>query len=259
VRITFLGSGGAFTDFRVNYHNNALVYTGEGPVLLDCGLTAVQSMRELGIPPWGVHTVLVTHLHPDHASPGQLAVERYYGGPDDRPGLLRTRIAAPADVLHPLVGALVPYLDEYPGPDGGLRRGGTEALIDASEGGQFEVGGVRFRYFRVPHVTGGTVDKPAYGLEIDDGRSRVLWSGDTTLSLAWLAKAASDSRVVRVFHDCTFTPRRRGAVHTHWEELVALDPALTERVTLMHHTAVPPGLELGRFAGAAARHEVFEV
>ena len=44
MRITFLGSGGAFTDFRVNYHNNALSHTAEGPVLL----TGIMALLGLG-------------------------------------------------------------------------------------------------------------------------------------------------------------------------------------------------------------------
>ena len=79
MKITFLGSGGAFTDYRVNYHNNALVETDAGLVLLDCGFTACQSMRELGIHPSKIHTVLFTHLHGDHASPEQPAVSEAIG------------------------------------------------------------------------------------------------------------------------------------------------------------------------------------
>ena len=51
MKIQFLGSGGAFTDWRENYNNNALIETNAGWVLLDCGVTAVQSMKELGVHP----------------------------------------------------------------------------------------------------------------------------------------------------------------------------------------------------------------
>src|SRR5687768_15770661 len=99
MRITFLGSGGAFTDYRVNYHNNAVVETDAGPVLLDCGTTAVQSLRELGIDRARIAAVLLTHLHADHASPEQLLWERYYGSGGGPPPYLSTPIVAPPDVL----------------------------------------------------------------------------------------------------------------------------------------------------------------
>ena len=89
MRITFLGSGGAFTDFRVNYHNNALVYTDEGPVLLDCGLTAVQSMREIGVDRTSLRAVLFTHLPSDHASPESLTAVRTDCPPTRRPSWSR--------------------------------------------------------------------------------------------------------------------------------------------------------------------------
>lgn len=259
MRITFLGTGGAFTDFRVNYHNNAIVQTAEGPVLLDCGLTAVQSMKEIGVERSDLAAVLFTHLHGDHASPESLVWERFYSGPDGVPGYLRTRMVAPPDVLDPLRASLAPYLNEFADLDGEFRVGGVDALIEAVPTHEVEIGGVRFRFFRVPHVTSSTVDKPAYGVDIDDGRSRVLWSGDTTLSRRWLDEAANDPRLTRVFHECLFVPRFRGTVHTHWEEIAALPADLQRRVTLMHYTQVPVGVELGELAGAAKRHESFEL
>ena len=259
MRITFLGSGGALTDFRVNYHNNALVYTDEGPVLLDCGLTAVQSMREIGVDRTSLRAVLFTHLHSDHASPESLIFERFYSGPDGLPAYQTTELVAPPDVIAPLGQCLRPYLNEFADQSGDFRPGGYEALCRPIETMDTEIGGVRFRFFRVPHVSGGGVDKPAYGLEIDDGKTRVYWSGDTTLSHRWLDAALAQDRVARVFHECMFMPRFRGTVHTHWEELDTLPDELKARVTLMHYTVVPAWAELGALAGAARRHETFDL
>ena len=41
MRITFLGTGGAFCDYRVNYQNNAMVETSQGQVLIDWYLGTV--------------------------------------------------------------------------------------------------------------------------------------------------------------------------------------------------------------------------
>ena len=259
MRITFLGSGGAFTDFRINYHNNAIIETGEGPVLLDCGLTAVQSMKEIGVERTDLRAVLFTHLHGDHASPETLVFERFYSGPGGMPSFLKTRMIAPPDVIEPLRTSLHPYVNEFADEAGDFRVGGVDALVESVATREVVIGGVRFRFFRVPHVTSDTVDKPAYGVDIDDGTSRVLWSGDTTLSRPWLEEAASDTRVKRIFHECLFGPRFRGTVHTHWEELQALPEDLKSRITLMHYTAVPDWVELGAINGAAARHESFDL
>lgn len=259
MRITFLGSGGAFTDYRVNYQNNALIETAEGPVLLDCGTTACQSLRELGVHPTALRAVLFTHLHADHASPEQLVWERYYTGPDGASAHRRTRLVAPESLLVPLRRSLEPFVDVYTDPQGALRGGATDALIDFEHRREVEIGGVRFRFFRVPHATGARVDKAAFGLEISDASGAVFWSGDTTLSPGWVAAAAARPDVRRIFHECTFTAPRRGTIHTHWEELSALPAELLSRITLMHHGEVPERVDLSPVRGAATRHQVFDL
>ena len=131
VRLTFLGSGDAFCDWRVNDQNNALVETDQGLVLIDCGMTAVQSMRELGLSVHDVHTVLITHVHADHACPSNLLLERFYGGPVG-PRWASTRLLAPPDVLDPLRRSLRPFFDEVIGPEGGLA---DEELAEAARAG----------------------------------------------------------------------------------------------------------------------------
>jgi ribonuclease BN (tRNA processing enzyme) len=258
LRITFLGSGGAFTDYRVNYHNNALVDTEEGPVLLDCGTTAAQSLRELGVHATALRAILFTHLHADHASPEQLIWERMYlpPHPGEGPAFAHTELVGPEDLIDPLCRSLEPFLDPFSDPHGEARSGAIEALLRRHRTQETEIGGVRFRWFRVPHVVGAHVDKAAYGIEIRDRHRRVWWSGDTTFSPGWIAEAAEADRI---FHECMFARPFRGTVHTHFAELCTLPASLRGQVTLMHHTAVPEGQELTGFAGAARRHEVFDL
>jgi ribonuclease BN (tRNA processing enzyme) len=258
MRITFLGSGGAFTDHRVNYQNNAVVETDEGLVLIDCGHTAVQSLKELGVAAGDVRAVLFTHLHGDHASPEQLIWERFYGGAAG-PRFLQTEMFAPADLLDPLARSLEPFVGMYSDRDGVVRDTGVADLLQLRRGARATIGGLSVEWFRVPHVEGAGLSKPAYGLALDDGHTRVLWSGDTTFSPRWLHEAAEDERVAKIFHECMFARPFHGTVHTHFDELRTLPEALQQRVTLMHHTAVPDGVSLGAIAGAADRHEVFEL
>lgn len=65
VRVTFLGSGDAFGSggrLQASIH----VDDGTAPFLIDCGATALLSMKKSGIQPDDVETVLVSHLHGDH-------------------------------------------------------------------------------------------------------------------------------------------------------------------------------------------------
>jgi ribonuclease BN (tRNA processing enzyme) len=119
-----------------------------------------------------------------------------------------------------------------------------------------EIGGTRFRFFRVPHVVGSGIDKPAYGVQIQDGRRTAVWSGDTTFSRDWIERTAAS--VDLLFHECTFVPRDRTTVHTHWPELASLPAEIQRRIVLMHHTAVPAGVDVSSVRAAAARHDTFE-
>jgi len=67
MKITFLGTGGAFSRADVNYHNNALIETDDGSkILIDCGSTALESLHELDVDALGIDGVIVTHIHADH-------------------------------------------------------------------------------------------------------------------------------------------------------------------------------------------------
>lgn len=257
MKITFLGSGGAFTDYRINYHNNALVETEDGPVLLDCGTTACQSLRELGIHPSQLRAVLFTHLHADHASPEQLIWERFYSGPNGVPSFLPTPMYAPGTLLGPMKKSLQSYIDIYSDPTGTVRCDGVENLVRFTHTNAVEIGGVHFRFFQVPHVTDGIINKAAFGIEIRQGDQRVFWSGDTTFAPNWIRAAADQEGTTHIFHECSFLPHFSGTVHTHWEELLTLPEDVRRRLILMHHTFVPDGTDISPVLGAAARHQTF--
>ncbi len=261
MRITFLGTGGAFCDYRVNYQNNAVVETSSGPVLIDCGTTACQSLRELGRHPGELHAVVFTHLHGDHASPEQLIWERYYESATGEPGWLETPMLAPADVLDPLLDGLGPFLSPFVDRTGAAHTDGVGALLRPERTAHARLGDLTVRWFRVDHVTTDAVDKPAYGLWLEQAGVRVWWSGDTAFNAEQAIRAARTPGCVRLFHECTFSPPCERSVHTHYAELCTLPDDVRERITLMHHTVVPDDIDVRKdgFCGAADRHQVFSL
>ena len=257
LKITFLGTGGAFTDYRVNYHNNAVLETADGPILIDCGTTAVQSLKELGISPLDIQAVMFTHLHGDHASPEMLMFERAYGGTKG-PQFLRTRMIGPSDLLLPLQESLAPYVGDYIDREGKANLGGVQFFGEWVETTRTMVGGIGIEYFRVPHVVGDGVNKPAYGMKISSGGAKILWSGDTIFSRQWIEEADPKATI---FHECMFFPKFFGTVHSHYDELKSLPPEVRARIVLMHYTQVPAGIDPVKdgFMAAAKRHETFEI
>lgn len=261
MRVTFLGTGGAFTDYRVNYQNNALIEVGGTRILVDCGVTACQSLRELEVHPTDIDAVAFTHLHADHASPEQLCWERMYTGKDGRPAGLPTTLLGPQALIDPLLTALEPYMGVWRDFDGVTRSDGVEALVRTRKAERLTVGDLSLRWFRVPHVDGDKVSKDAFGIELIGGGRRVMWSGDTTFSPEWVIKAAEDPDVHTIFHECTFSDPFHGTVHTHYEELLSLPRSLRHKLVLMHHTQVPGGRDprADGFRAAADRHQVFDL
>jgi ribonuclease BN (tRNA processing enzyme) len=248
----------------VNYFNNALVEVAPRKwVLIDCGGTAPQSLKELGIQPWEIVAVIVTHLHGDHVSGiEQLAWERYYLGPDGLPGLQSTRIIAPHDVWPGLRQVLEPCVDEI-GTLTGVRKDGFSVLfgvdaITVTETVVVKIGDIEFQLHQTPHVEGPGVSKPAYGVHITNTTSKieVYYTSDTTFR-SDIGELYPDAGLI--FHDCTFSPKYPLTVHTHYEELLTLPADVRGRIVLMHHTKVPGGVDVHKdgFRAAAHRHDKF--
>ena len=194
LRITFLGTGGAFTDFRVNYHNNALIHTDAGPVLIDCGPTACQSLRELGRSPHDLAAVLITHCHGDHINGlEQVAWMRFYtpvGGGPGMPPFRTTPLWATSRVLEDVRTSLWACMDEWTDFDG-AHRGGFDRLFELrpllahgdGDAAGWVFGGVRFALHFTPHVHADGVRKPCFGVHIqrvDDPAQQLYFTSDTT-------------------------------------------------------------------------------
>lgn len=62
--IQMLGTGSAFAKHY--YNNNALLDSGEGKLLIDCGTTASLALHQMGVPLPDIGAILITHIHADH-------------------------------------------------------------------------------------------------------------------------------------------------------------------------------------------------
>ena len=263
LEITFLGTGSAFTDYRLNYHNNAIVWTDDGPVLIDCGPTAMQSMREMGIPIHEVTAILITHLHGDHVGGlEQFAWERFYtGGENGTPSWSETPVRSTQRILDDLRTTLWACMDEWTDFEGAHYEG-YERLFDTTPFEQdtpFTIGGVCFEFHWTPHVTQDDVDKPCFGVKVwreDDPSECFYFTSDTTFRTDIGDRYPTGA----IFHDCTFIPPHIGSVHTHYVELKTLPDSVKNRIVLMHHTIVPDGIDVcaDGFKGAAQRQERFD-
>jgi ribonuclease BN (tRNA processing enzyme) len=85
VRITFLGTGSAFSDGG-RCHAAYLIQSSTGTLLLDCGPTVLASLKRLHLPTSWIDRILISHFHGDHfAGLPFLFLEYVYVEPRTKP------------------------------------------------------------------------------------------------------------------------------------------------------------------------------
>ncbi|MCK4502215.1 MAG: MBL fold metallo-hydrolase [Desulfuromonadales bacterium] len=167
IKLRCLGTGDAFGSggrLQSCYH---LKYCG-GQLLLDCGCSSLIGMRQWGINPVEIDTVIISHLHGDHfGGVPYLFLEGKYVSQRTRPLTiigppgLQQRVEKVAEAFYPgLVRNRLPFPVEYRQ----LNPQQSELVNSAT-----------IKCFRVEH--GGS--KHAYGVRVEIQDKVVSYTGDT--------------------------------------------------------------------------------
>jgi ribonuclease BN (tRNA processing enzyme) len=165
--VRFLDSGDAFCSAGRN-QAAYLVTAGETAFLLDCGATALASLKLHGLDPSAIDTIFLSHLHGDHfAGLPFLFLEYAFETPRQRP----LHICGPpgtGERVTRLFSAMYDELAKKPLP---FQLEFTDLLPDRP----LELGSLTVTPFRVPHQE----TEISLGIGISTGRNRILYSGDT--------------------------------------------------------------------------------
>jgi len=147
----------------------------DGRHLVDTGWSAVLRMREYGIDPLDIQSVILTHFHQDHyIGLPQLLFYRALRGEHVRP----LRIIGPQEHLAHIVAATVEFLQVPRFPE--LEE--AYALLPLRPGQSFDLGDLHFETFVARHVSGKGVPEPALAYKVttvSTGTSFVF-TGDTS-------------------------------------------------------------------------------
>lgn len=236
MKLTFLGTGTAWSKAPHNYNNNAIVQAApDAPrFLLDCGGTAPQSLFDLGLGVDDFGAVLITHIHGDHVF-GLEEVGFYNFFKLGRKvklylpeRLLSSRSGIEGEDLwdNCLRGSMGTVLNASGGP----REVGLEDYFDVTYlrvGEPVEIHGVEVEIFEVDHVP----MKPCYGVLLDN---TVAYTSDTTYSrkrVDWMLSRGCQ----HIFHDAYFGITYPGRVHASFDELLDLPPDLYTQIDIMHY------------------------
>jgi ribonuclease BN (tRNA processing enzyme) len=209
VTIRVLGSGDAFgSGGRLQ---PCILVSGRGNFLIDCGASALIALNQYGIDPDGIDTILLSHLHGDHAGgipffvlDGQLIRKR----------LRPLTIAGPRGTAdwYPRIMETM-----FPGSTA-VERKFPVTVKELDPGKPETINGIRVESFLVPHGT----NMISLALRIGFQEKTVAYSGDTEWTDSLLAVA--DGADIFITEAYSFDKKIKNHLNYstlkyHWHEL----------------------------------------
>ena len=212
MKITFLGTGGAFT--KKLYHSNLFIEFGDHNILIDCGYLTPRSMHELKLHRADIQNIFITHLHADHI-----------GGLEEIAIInrliydVKSNIFIYKDMVNNLWDSLkggLLYNDEF---DATLNDYFNITTVQKS----FSIGDIEFELIKTNHIK----NMYSFGLFFNN----ILFTGDTKFDINLLEEFGYRSDLI--IHDCTF---HSNPVHTYYKDLVKLPETLKKKMLLIHYS-----------------------
>ncbi len=217
--IQMLGTGSAFAKHY--YNNNALLDSGEGKLLIDCGTTASLALHQMGVPLPHIDAILVTHIHADHVG----GLEEF-GFQMNILHRRKPRLFIAEPLIHPLW--------EHTLKGGMSQQGMIDKLEDVFEVNVITPGvpttlvpGIQVELIPTRHIPG----KPSYSLFINE---RLFYSADMVFDPDLLHHLVHERGCRSILHEVQLLGA--GEVHTTLDELLSLPKSLQEQVHLMHYS-----------------------
>ncbi|REE70679.1 ribonuclease BN (tRNA processing enzyme) [Paenibacillus taihuensis] len=222
--IQMLGTGNAFA--KLYFNTNALLYTEQHTILLDCGNTALLSMHKLGKSVSDIDAILISHIHADHiGGMEELAFQMKFIYKRKPLLFIPESLVTPlwesslkGGLLQDECGTLDEYFDVRP-----IVPGVKNELLP----------GLAVEPIQTDHIP----NKISFSYYINES---FFYSADMKFNPELLHQLV-DRGCKTIFHDCQLRPP--GVVHTTLDELSSLPDHIKERIWLMHYEDVKPDYE----------------
>jgi ribonuclease BN (tRNA processing enzyme) len=170
LKVTFLGSGDAFGSGG-RFQTCIFLKSEKTGFLLDCGASALISMKKFGVNPNDIDSILISHLHGDH-----------FGGIpyfilDSQLISRRTQpllIAGPPGLQERIINSME---NNFPGSSR-VKRKFQITCEELPEKIPTRLGDLKVTPFGVIHGSGA----PSYALRVETAGKTIVYSGDTEWS-----------------------------------------------------------------------------
>ena len=219
VSVKFLGSGDAFGSGG-RLQTCILIEAAGAKFLLDCGASALISMKRFGLSTADIDKILITHLHGDHFGgipffilDSQLISKR------TRP----LRIAGPPGVKDRVHSAME---NMFPGSSRVKQKFQIE-FLELQAGARTEIDQIFVTAEGVAHASGS----PSYALRIECAGKSIVYSGDTE----WTDNLIKVARGADLFIAEAYFYEKKIKFHLNYQTLMEKKDELDcKRIVLTH-------------------------
>jgi len=249
MKFTFIGVGSAFT--KKNYNSNMIIEDNGKRLLIDCGRTAPEAIRELGLDWKDLDALYISHQHSDHIGAIEEMAFFNYFVLKRRPALFcneklcqdlwNNSLQGGLASIEGKICTLESYFNVYP--------------VGLNE--SFVFNNTVYTLIQTVHVMNGYSIVPSYGLFWRTLNNKVFLTTDTQYCPSQIMQFYKDADII--FQDCETAPFKSG-VHAHYTDLKNLPAEIKSKMWLYHYNdGELPDAKAEGFAGFASKGQTFEL
>lgn len=251
LKMTFLGTGSAFTVGESNFQSNVLLEMNGDSLLIDAGTDIRLALFDLNLSYHHIHNIYISHLHSDHVGGLEwLAITTFFDPKcKDKINLIISKSLLKKLWDNVLSGGLSTLASEQTTID-------TFFNVQSIENSDlFLWQNIEFKLIQMNHVYNNYHLMPCFGLLFAYESTKIFYSADTQYNPYLIQEIAPE--VDLIFHDCETLDVKSG-VHAHYNDLQKFPEAVKKKMWLYHYNPGPlPNAKKDGFLGFVRKGQVF--
>jgi len=228
MKITFAGTGSAFT--MRNYQTNTIITKNGKHLMIDAGMDARFTLRDVGLSYKDIYALYVTHLHADHIGGIEWLAFTTYFDPSVKE---KITLIGNNELIRELWNNSL---------KGGLKSiQGKRTVLDdfydvqmIKKNGKFVWEDIEFHIVQSVHIMDEYAIVPSFGLMMIDfvTKKKIYYTGDTQFNPNQIMDFYNEADLI--IQDCETTPFKSG-VHANFLDLITLPEDVKKKMVLQHY------------------------